>query len=472
MSANDQKSLLSRRRFLGTAAASTLGVSAGPFLGGVRRAHAARGSAVACIRFWLAGGARTSALWDGNHVTKFNPYGLKYEQAPSGVDYYPSALWPDSMLTVLDKMSVVRTLFHGEGIGTNHRACSERMLTGGLDSKLPGWAVVANRELRAPTPSVVIGSTGGFAERLGSLGPAFSSIVVPTAGSIATIRDALNAGFPAAEHERIRRLRRFLSKGVIQRTPSKIVQDLPLQQSLAADVVGYLKAGSQFELTANGDQEVIGTLRKDLVDPVTNDVIRDAGERLTNADLRALFRIQDNGSGGVEGQYGEGAMIALRMVQSGVRSVTVSRGGWDTHQGEQDKLTTRLGSLGTAITGLITALDALAPISGDPTKTSALDDVLFVVDSEFSRDNTGPDGFNGDDGSDHQSTYARYFSAMFAGGGIAGGRAIGTTDEAFEPVDGETYHSSRVNATIYDLLGIDHSKYLAGFSRPIEGLYG
>jgi len=60
---------------------------------------------------------------------------------------------------------------------------------------------------------------------------------------------------------------------------------------------------------------------------------------------------------------------------------------------------------------------------------------------------------------------------MFAGGGVAGGRAIGATDENFEPIDGRVFHSSQINATIYDLMGISSAKYL-GSSLPLEELYG
>ena len=459
---------INRRQFLGAAAA---GFAAGPFIGGTRRAHAARGSAVACIRLWLGGGARSTALWDGKHTTKYNPYGLKYETPPSGLDYHISDLWPDSMLGVLDKIAVVRTLFHGDDIGTNHRACSERNLTGGLDRRLPGWAVVANRELDKTIPSVVVGSSGGLAEKLGGLGPAFSSIVVPNANAVSTIRDTLQAGLPASELDRIRKLRERISLESIRRTPSPIVRNLPLQQALAAGVVEHIKSGSSFDLRATADRERLGAVRKDLIDPASSLVVRPTGERLSNADLRRVFGVDGGGRAGRDGQYAEGAMLAVRLVQSGVRAVTVSAGGWDTHQGEADRLQSKIPMLGQAIVGLITVLDALPPLSGRATSTSALDDVLIVVDSEFSRDNTNDEGFNPDDGSDHRSTYARYFSAMFAGGGINGGKAVGTNDENYEPVDDVKFHASRINATVFDLLGVDASKYLSSDSTPIEELY-
>ena len=160
-------------------------------------------------------------------------------------------------------------------------------------------------------------------------------------------------------------------------------------------------------------------------------------------------------------------MLALRLVQSGVRSVTIERGGWDTHGNEQGRLTRNLSELSQALSGLITTLRDLQSLS--QLRTNALEDVLIVVDSEFARDNTADNGFNGNDGSDHQSRYARFFSVMFAGGGIVGGQAIGATDANFSPVNGVTYQSARINATIYDILGIDPGKYLS--VPPIEDLY-
>jgi len=394
---------LDRRSFLKVGIGA---VAASPFIHTGRRAAAAsRGSAVACIRFWLSGGARSSAMWDADHLPKYNPYGKLYTTLPSGVDYFVGGLWNPSLQQVLDKISVVRSVYHGDKIGTNHRACSQRSLTGGIETALPGWSVVINRELRPTIPSIVVGSGRGFSQALGNLGLSFSSIVVPDSVAIARIRDTLNAGFGADEFERISDLRNKLSLGVIRRTAAEEVRDLPFQQTLSKEVVSHFSSEGHLDLRATGDSEALGRLRKNLINPVNGRQLETEGSLLANEDLRTLFEVGVSGSAGRYGRYNEGAMLALRLVQSGSKSVTISSGGWDTHQGEANKLGDMLPRLGSAIAGLIQVLDSLQPIDPSKPGNSALDQVLLVVDSEFSRDNTDASGYNGDDGSDHQSRY-------------------------------------------------------------------
>ena len=444
----------SRRQFVKLMGAAAAGVAAAPFIGGVRRAHAARGSAVACIRFFLRGGSRTSAMWDCNHIDKYSPYGTKYTAPPAGVDpgFFISALWPDSMVEALPDISVVRTVFHGDGVGTNHGACRQRMLTGGTNNSLPGWQAVANRELFAPLPAVLIGDADDFAEQVGSLGPAFSSIEIPNASSVDDIQTQFLAGLPSEqETRRIANLRDSLSSGAIKRTSFEAIRDLPFQQAFTKDIIDEITTGEQFDVTQSGDGATVGRRISD-------------NSQISNGQLRAIFGVDAGGDGN---RYGAGAMLATRLVQSGLRAVTIGRGGWDTHGGETNFLTNTLPELGQAIAGLVLTLKDMESISG--ARANALEDVLIIVDSEFSRDNTGASGFNGGGGSDHQSDYARYMSVMFAGGGVAGGRVVGETDANFNPVNGNVYLSQRVNATIYDLLGVSSTKYLD--EPPIEELY-
>jgi len=450
---NNKFNTASRRRFLKRVGATAASIAIAPYIGGVRRANAARGSAIACIRFFLSGGARTSAMWDSNHSTKYNPYGIKYTTAPTGVapDFFISNLWPDSMLGVLPDISVVRTVYHGDRVGTGHSSCQQRMLTGGIDDTLPGWATVVNRELASNIPAVQIGDSNDFAEQFGSLGPAFASLEIPNARSVQSLR-VQQAGLPGdAEMRRLIKLRNAVSLGSIQRTAFSAIRDLPFQQALARDIIAQISSGLTFDIKSSGDSARLGTRIS-------------TATALSNGELRSIFGVSSNGRGN---EYGGRAMLALRLVQSGVRSVTIERGGWDTHGNEQGRLTRNLAELGQAISGLVATLKDLPSLSG--LRNNALEDVVIVVDSEFGRDNTGANGFNGNDGSDHQSRYARFFSVMFAGGGVAGGQAIGATDVNFDPVNNVTYHSSQINATIYDLLGIDPAKYLS--EPPIEDLY-
>ena len=440
-----------RRKFLKTIGGVAAGYAVAPFMGGVRRANAAHGSSVACIRFYLAGGARTSVMWDSNHTRKYNPYGLKYTSSPSDVasDFFISNLWPDTIMEeILPDISVVRTIYHGDGIGTSHDACRQRILTGGTDPNLPGWSSVVNRELSASIPSILLGSNIN-AGQLGSLGAAYTSLVVPNAQSVGRLTN-VGGSVTAEEMRRIKQMRNAISLRAVQQVSSPVIRDLPFHQTRTEQVLSQI-ALPYFNIAAAGDSTFLGMRISD-------------GTPVTNGELKTLFDVNENGYGN---GYNDKALMALRLVQSGVKAVTITNGGWDTHGSEGGRLNTSLPRLGKALYGLITTLKDLPSLSG--TTANALQDVLIVVDTEFGRDNTGENGFNGSSGSDHNSRYAKYFSVMFAGGGVAGGRAIGATDAVFNPVDGITYHSSRVNATIYDLLGVSRGKYLS--ADPIEELY-
>ncbi|VAW70717.1 hypothetical protein MNBD_GAMMA09-2442 [hydrothermal vent metagenome] len=441
----------SRRRFLKTIGGAASGYIVAPFIGGVRRANAAHGSAVACIRFYLSGGARTSVLWDSNHTEKYNPYGLKYTTPPSGVDadFLISNLWPDNIMEeILPDISVVRTVYHGDGVSTSHEACRQRILTGGTDLDLPGWSSVVNREFPSSIPSVLLGGNPG-AGQLGSLGAAYTSLMVPNAQSVARLT-SISGAVTAEELRRIKQMRDAVSLRTVQQVSSSIIRDLPFHQDRTRQVVSQLSS-PYFNITAAGDSAFLGIRMSD-------------GTPLTNGELKTLFEINVNGAGN---GYNDKTLMALRLIQSGARAITITNGGWDTHGDEAGRLRNSLPRLGKALHSLISTLKDLPSLSG--TKANALQDVLIVVDTEFGRDNTGENGFNSSSGSDHNNRYAKYFSVMFAGGGVTGGRAIGATDVSFSPVDGITYHSSRINATIYDLLGVSRGKYLS--TTPIEELY-
>ena len=151
--------------------------------------------------------------------------------------------------------------------------------------------------------------------------------------------------------------------------------------------------------------------------------------------------------------YGQGALAARRIVEAGARFVTISKGGWDTHQNNFQTLSTRLlPELDKAYSGLLT----------DLSQRGLLDKTLVILMGEFGRTPTvNPRG-----GRDH---WSRCRFVAFAGGGIRGGQVIGKSDEqggapAERPVNVED-----VAATLYTALGVDYNKqYMTPTGRPIH----
>jgi hypothetical protein len=148
-------------------------------------------------------------------------------------------------------------------------------------------------------------------------------------------------------------------------------------------------------------------------------------------------------------------LLARRLVEAGVRLVTVDLRWWDTHVKGFESL--RLGFLARwdrAYTALIEDLEA----------RGLLDTTMVIAWGEFGR----TPRVNPQAGRDH---YPNVFSAAVAGGGIQGGRVIGESDDrgAFPKSNGKTPQD--VLATVYQFLGIDTEKqYLNGSGRPISVL--
>jgi hypothetical protein len=134
--------------------------------------------------------------------------------------------------------------------------------------------------------------------------------------------------------------------------------------------------------------------------------------------------------------FGQGCLLARRLVEHGVRFVEVNLGGWDMHQDLIARLPER-----TAI--LDQALGALLP---DLERRGLLDDTLVVLTSEFGR----TPKINQNEGRDH---YPKAFSSAMWGGGIKGGQTYGSTDRGIEVKDNKITVPD-FNATIAFALGL------------------
>lgn len=159
---------------------------------------------------------------------------------------------------------------------------------------------------------------------------------------------------------------------------------------------------------------------------------------------------------------GQCCLLARRLVERGVRFVTVNNRGWDTH----NDLYTRLkeGYTGARVpVGLIPSLDlALSALITDLEQRGMLDETLIAVMGEFGR----TPKLNVQGGRDH---WPRVFSVALAGGGLRGGQVIGSSDAVGEGPRDRPVTPSDLAATIYSLLGIDPRAELStSDGRPIR----
>src|SRR5437764_8655250 len=114
------------------------------------------------------------------------------------------------------------------------------------------------------------------------------------------------------------------------------------------------------------------------------------------------------------GRFGDGALMARRLVEVGVPFIEVTLGGWDTHQDNFDRVKALSGQIDSPIAALI----------NDLKERGLLDSTLVVWMGEFGRTpNLNQRGAK--PGRDH---YPRAWSLAMWGGGVKGGRVIGKTD--------------------------------------------
>jgi hypothetical protein len=131
-------------------------------------------------------------------------------------------------------------------------------------------------------------------------------------------------------------------------------------------------------------------------------------------------------------------LMARRLVEAGVRVVTLSYGRWDSH-GQNFKLVRDHGAkLDQGFSALIEDLDV----------RGLLNDVTVIAWGEFGR----TPRINKDAGRDH---WPRVSCALLAGGGMRTGQAIGATNRLGEYAKDRPVHFQEVHATLYHNLGID-----------------
>lgn len=153
--------------------------------------------------------------------------------------------------------------------------------------------------------------------------------------------------------------------------------------------------------------------------------------------------------------FGQACLLAVRLVEAGVDFVTVTLGGWDTHENNFTQLPNRL----------LPMMDqAMAALFDDLQRRGLFDSTLVVWTGEFGR--TPKINNNANPGRDH---WGNAWSVLLAGCGIQGGRVIGRTDERGAEVVETPVTPENLAATIYDKVGIDYKKYYETPSgRPIR----
>jgi hypothetical protein len=196
------------------------------------------------------------------------------------------------------------------------------------------------------------------------------------------------------------------------------------------DTAGNLRALDQVTEKALGvltSSRLVEALDLSREDPKTRDKYGDGKP----------YKFQFDGAPTVNEQF----LLARRLVEAGVRCVTLSYGRWDSHGKNFDLVRDHGGKLDQAFSALLDDLEA----------RGMLDDVTVVAWGEFGR----TPRVNNNAGRDH---WPQVSCALLAGGGMKTGQAIGSTNRLGERANNRPVLFGEVFATLYHNLGVDVSR--------------
>ena len=184
-----------------------------------------------------------------------------------------------------------------------------------------------------------------------------------------------------------------------------------------------------------------------------------AFDMITSSKAREAFDIsrekESFASQFAEDGFSQSCLLAIRLIESGVKFVSLSLGGWDTHRDNFTKLGTELlPKLDAGLSALYTGLE----------QRGLLSSTSVMATGEFGRTpkiNTR----SAEGGRDH---YPRCMFMLMAGGGMQGGQVIGESDATASGPLHEAITPDDVAASFYHSLGIDPTKeYHTETGRPI-----
>ncbi|HEX4611380.1 MAG TPA: DUF1501 domain-containing protein, partial [Urbifossiella sp.] len=341
-----------------------------------------------------------------------------------------------------DKFSVVRSLHHGTG---DHFAGGHRMLTtkdmgvsgANTAQKFPGIGSIVSRELGPRVPGM----------------PAY--VGAPHAASIGLAPGYFGGHMLGVQHDP------FLTGD--PNVGNYQVRNLNLAAGLTVE-----KLDSRRDLLTHFDTSR-RTLDRNPTAAAMDRFSREAFEFVTGPAAREAFAIGKE-SVGLRDRYGrnnwgQSCLLARRLVEAGSTFVTVHFGGWDHHWDLKAGYDNYLPRVDAAVATLFEDLD----------DRGLLDTTLVVLCGEFGRTpkmndggNGGPAGSKGTPGRDH---WGDAMFCLLGGGGVKGGRVVGSTDRLGQRPHTRAVTPSNIHATIYQVLGIDPRLQLLDPSgRPVNVL--
>jgi len=399
-----------RRDFLRAAAAAGLWFSGTPLIGrAAEKRGAERGKSLVTI--WLGGGPSQLETWDPHPGTEI---GGPTKAIKTSIPEAQIAAEFPLLADEIHRLSIIRSLVSKEG---DHERGAYHLKTGYRPDPTtihPAIGAIAVKELPSPNvdiPHYVAIGDVEFPGRGGYYGDQYDPYRIYAAGE--------NGANLAPHVEKPRHDRRLEGLKVVSEAFSK-GRSKRLEQTLHQHTI-------------------------------------DAALRMMNTEQLKAFSLNDEPAA-VKAAYGDtpfgkGCLLARRLIETGVRSIEVAQGGFDTHADNFTGHTLRAGILDPALS---TFLRELA-------ERDLLESTVILVIGEFGR----TPKINPLQGRDHWPTG---FSCLLGGGGLKSGLVIGATDPTGEKTDPkDPIAVADLYATVLHAMGIDYEKELiTPIGRPLK----
>lgn len=377
------------------------------------------------ILVWLDGGPSHMDTYDMKPEAPVEYRGIWSPIATNVPGMEVTELFP-LQAKIADKFSVIRSIHHDNG---DHFTGGHFMLTGkggvsGADNrgKHPGFGAAACKVLGPRKPDV----------------PAY--VGVPYAASIGLRPGYFGGLYLGKEYDPF-------ETGGDPASPNFQVQNLAKLPTLdLARLENRRSLLSHFdnlrrEIDASGALESFDRFQHDAYRMVTGERAMKAFD-LSQEDAKTRERYGNH-------SWAQSTLLARRLVEAGSTFVTVHCGGWDHHWNLQSGYHRYLPIVDQMLASLITDLD----------ERGILEKTMVLMCGEFGRTpkmndggNGGPPGSQGTPGRDH---WGNALAVFIAGGGVKGGRLIGSTDAKGERPKDHPLTPGDLHATVFNHLGVD-----------------
>jgi len=367
--------------------------------------------ATAVIQIWMWGGPSHLDTFDPKPEAGPNYCGPFTKPIPTNVDGIVIGEMLPLLAKQADKYSIIRSMTHGINA---HETASYMVQTG----REPGGGQVY------PCVGAVVSLFKGYDAGYKGLIPPYIVLTEPQgrfseAGFLGSRHKPFATGGDPAQN-------RFIVEGVVAEGISDQRQQKRRELLHELNTLGR---------AMNGNPE-LAALEK-CEEQAYDLILGDGGKVFDLSQEKSELRDQYG-----RNTFGQSCLMARRLIERGVRYVTINYKGWDTHKQHFQAMRRKLPEMDKG----------MATLFQDLSDRRLLESTIVWWSGEFGRTPKVQQESPWNGGRGH---YGRVFSAVVAGGGFKGGRVIGASDAKGEEVKERPVYPVDLITSMYELLGID-----------------